>query len=58
MACTRQMPTKAEMEARNKRADKCVKWMVEENMKQAKKNAKLKAKTTRHSWEMQALQEI
>ena len=71
MAHTRQMPTKAKMEAieaRNKRVDEHAKRMVEEPTKQAKENPTLKAKATRksassgtkptrprHSWEMQAL---
>ena len=61
----------AAREARNKRADKCVKQMVEEAAKQARENAKLKAKAARksdssgtkptkprRSWEMHALREI
>ena len=74
MAHTKQMLMKAEIEAieaRNKRADEHVKWMVVETAKQAKENPTLKAKAARksassgvkptkprHSWEMQALQEI
>ena len=74
MARIRWMLMKAEMaaiEVRNKRADKRAKQMVEEAVKQARENVKLKAKATRksapsgtkptkprHSWEMHALQEI
>ena len=74
MAHVRHMLMKAEMaamEVRNKREDKHVKRMVEEAMRQAKKNVKLKAKANRKSassgtkpmkprcsWEMNALQEI
>ena len=70
MARTRQMLTKAEMEAikvRNKRADERAKRMAKEAVKQAKEKT-LKAKATRKSassgtkptkprcsWEMQAL---
>ena len=71
MAHIRRMLMKAKMaaiEVRNKRADKHVKRMAEEAVKQARENAKLKAKATRksassgtkptkprHSWEMHAL---
>ena len=74
MAHIRRMLTKAKMaaiEVRNKRADKHVKRMVEEAVRQARGNAKLKAKAARKSassstkptkprcsWEMHALQEI
>ena len=74
MAHIRQMLMKAEMaviEAKNKRADKHAKWMVEEAAKQAKENPTLKAKAAkksassgtkptkpRHRREIQALQEI
>ena len=74
MAHVRQTLTKAKMaaiEVRNKRADKHAKRLVEEAARQARENAKLKAKATRksassstkptkhrHSWEMNALQEI
>ena len=74
MAHVRRMLMKAKMaaiEVRNKRADKHAKRMAEEAVRQARENAKLKAKATRksassstkpmkprRSWEMNALQEI